>query len=326
MERREFIKLLASSATMWPFRASAEEPIPVVGFLSSWTADVNVRFKQAFRQGLNDTGFVEGQNVSIEYRDVEGGEYNQLPKMASDLVGKRVAVLFASAIPAAMAAKAATSSIPIVFAIGSDPVDMGLVASLNRPGGNATGVTFLSVELTAKRLELLRQLVPKIASVALLVNQRNPTAPMQTKDIRIAATNIGLPFTIENVDSPNNLETVFSTITKKRAGALIVSADSMFLSYRDKLAALAKQNAIPAIYFAREFVTAGGLISYSPSFVDSIRKAAAYVGRILKGEKAADLPVLQPTNFEIVINLKTAKALGLTVPPSLLARADEVIE
>ena len=326
MKRREFIKLLAGSATTWSFRAGAQEPIPVVGFLSSWTADINARFKQAFRQGLNDTGFMEGQNVSIEYRDVEGGDYNQLTKMALDLVGKRVAVLFASAIPAAMAAKAATSNIPIVFAIGSDPVDMGLVASLNRPGGNATGVTFLSVELTAKRLELLRQLVPKIASVALLVNQRNPTAPMQTKDIRMAATNIGLPFTIENVDSPNNLENVFSTIAKKHAGALIVSADSMFLSYRDKLAALAKQNAIPTIYFAREFVTAGGLISYSPSFVDSIRKAAAYVGRILKGEKAADLPVLQPTNFEIVINLTTAKALGLTIPAGVLSIADEVIE
>jgi putative tryptophan/tyrosine transport system substrate-binding protein len=326
MKRREFIKLLVGSATVWPFHVRAQEPVPLVGFLSSWTADTNQRFRQAFRQGLNDTGFVEGQNVSIEYRQIEGGEYEQLPKMAADLVAKRVSVLFASAIPAALAAKTASSTIPIVFAIGSDPVDMGLVASLNRPGGNATGVTFLSVDLTVKRLELLRQLVPKIASVALLVNPRNPTAPMQTKDIRLAAANIGLPFIIADVDSPDNLDKVFSTVAEKHADALIVSADSMFLSYRAKLAELAKRYSIPTIYFAREFVTAGGLVSYSPSFVDSVHKAATYVGRILKGEKAADLPVMQPTNFEIVINLKTAKALNLTVPPSLLARADEVIE
>ena len=327
MRRRDFIKVIASSVAAWPFAAHAQqETLPLVGFLSSWTAETNQRFKQAFREGLKDVGFVEGQNVTVEYREVEAGQYDQLPKMAADLIARPVSVLFATAIPAALAAKAATTSTPIVFAIGSDPVDMGLVASLNRPGGNATGTTFLSVELTAKRLELLRQLVPKISSVALLVNTHNPTAPIQTKDMRLAATSLGLPFNIVNVNSPNNLDAVFATIARQHTDALIVSANSMFLSYRNKLAGLAKQYSIPTIYFAREFATAGGLISYSPSFVDSIRKAANYVGRILKGEKPADLPVMQPTSFEIVINLKTAKALGFTVPPALLARADEVIE
>jgi len=325
MRRREFVGLIGGAAA-WPFAASAQTVSPVVGFLSSWTADTNEKFKQAFREGLTDAGFIDGQNVSIEYRQVESGQYDQLPKLAADLIGKRVAVLFATAIPAALAAKAATKTTPIVFAIGSDPVDMGLVASLNHPGGNATGVTFLSVELTAKRLELLRQLVPKVTSVALLVNPHNPTASMQAKDMRLAATALGVHFNIVNVDSPNNLESAFGNIAQQHDDALIVSADSMFLSYRNRLAELARQHAVPTIYFAREFATAGGLISYSPSFTDSIRKAAAYVGRILKGEKAADLPIVQPTNFEIIINLKTAKALGIAVSPQLLTRADEVIE
>jgi len=327
MRRREFITLIGGASAVWPFAARAQQQIlPLVGFLSSWTADTNERFKQAFRDGLKDEGFVEGQNVSIEYRQMETVEYDQLPKIAADLVARRVAVLFATAIPAALAAKAAATTIPIVFAIGSDPVDMGLVESLNRPGGNATGVTFLSIELTAKRLELLRQLAPKVSSVALLVNPNNPTSPMQIKDMRVAATALGLPFKIVHVDSPGNLENVFATMVRQSTDGLIVGADSMFLSYRTQIADLAKRHSLPTIYFAGEFARAGGLVSYNSNFVDSIRKAAIYVGRILKGEKPADLPVLQPSKFELVINLKTAKALGLTVPQSLLVAADEIIE
>jgi putative ABC transport system substrate-binding protein len=327
MQRREFITLLGGAAAAWPLAARAQkDTLPLVGYLSSFGADTNQKFKQAFRQGLNDVGFIEGHNVTIEYRQAEGGQYDQLPKMAAELIGRRVAVLFATAIPSALAAKAATTTTPIVFAIGSDPVEMGLVASLNRPGGNATGATFFSVGLTAKRLELLRELLPKIASVALLVNPNNPTAAMQTKDMQLAAVALGLSLNIVNAGSQSNFGNVFATLARQRTDALIVSADSMFLSYRDQLVALAKQYAIPTMYFAREFATAGGLISYNPSFVDSIRKTAAYVGRILKGEKPADLPVVQPTTFELVVNLNTAKALGLTIPQNVLVAADEVIE
>ncbi|MGC2826153.1 MAG: ABC transporter substrate-binding protein [Pseudolabrys sp.] len=327
MRRRDFIKVLAGSATAWPLAGQAQQDtLPLIGYLSSWTADTNQRFRQAFRQGLNDVGFAEGRNVTIEYRQAEGGQYDQLPTMAAELIGRGVVVLFATAIPAALAAKAATTTTPIVFAIGSDPVEMGLVVSLNRPGGNATGTTFLSVELTAKRLELLRELAPKIASVTLLVNPNNPTAVMQTKDMQVAATALGMPLNIVHISAQSNFDNVFAALARQRTDALIVDPDSMFLSYRDQLTALAKQYSMPTIYFAREFATAGGLISYNASFVDSIRKAATYVGRILKGEKPADLPVLQPTKFELIINLKTAKALGLSVPPSLLTTADEVIE
>jgi putative tryptophan/tyrosine transport system substrate-binding protein len=255
MKRRDFITLLGSAAAC-PIAVRAQQPaMPVVGFLSSFPADTSQKFTQAFHLGLNDAGFVEGRNVTIEYRLAEEGRYDRLPMMAADLVGRRVAVLFASPIAAARAAKAATASTPIVFAIGSDPVEMGLVSSLSRPGGNATGATWLSVELMAKRLEVLRELVPKIASVA-----------------------------------------------------------------------LAARHAIPAIYQARDFAAAGGLISYGSSFADSFRQAGAYVGRILKGEKPADLPVQQPTKFELVINLKTAKTLGLDVPLQIQQLADEVIE
>jgi putative ABC transport system substrate-binding protein len=327
MRRRDFVTLLGGATVAWPLSARAQQTaMPVIGYLSSYSADTNQKFTQAFRQGLNDSGFVEGHDLTIEYRWAEEGHYDRLPMMAADLVGQRVAVLFASPINAALAAKAAPATTPIVFLIGSDPVEMGLVVSLNRPGGNATGATFLNVELAAKRLELLRELVPKIASVALLVNPNNPTTTSQTKDMQAATAALGLQLNIVSADSQSNFGDVFATLVRQRADALVVSADSVFMSYRDHLVVLAMQHSIPAIYFAREFATAGGLISYATNFSDSFREAAIYVGRILRGAKPADLPVIQPSKFELVINLKTAKALSLSVPRTLLATADEVIE
>jgi putative ABC transport system substrate-binding protein len=327
MRRREFISLLAGAAASWPLAARAQQPaMPVIGYLSSFPADINPKFTQAFGQGLNDAGFFEGRNVTIEYRWDEEGRYDRLPTMAADLVGRRVAVLFASPIPAALAAKAATATIPIVFAIGSDPVETGLVVSLNRPGGNVTGATFLSVELGAKRLELLRDLLPKIASIGLLVNPNNPNAAVQTKEMQVATTALGLQLNIVSAGSQSDFDNAFETLVGQRTDALVLSADPFFFSHRDQLVALAMRSPVPAIYYAREFALAGGLISYASSFGDSFRQAATYVGRILKGEKPADLPVIQPTKFELVINLRTARALGLQIPDKLLALADEVIE
>jgi putative tryptophan/tyrosine transport system substrate-binding protein len=327
VKRRAFITLLGGAAAAWPLAARAQQPaMPVIGYLSSFPADINPKFTQAFRQGLNDAGFVEGRNVTIEYRWDEEGRYDRLPTMAADLVSRRVAVLFASPIPAALAAKAATATIPIVFAIGSDPVETGLVVSLNRPGGNVTGATFLSVELGAKRLELLRDLLPKITSIGLLVNPNNPNAAVQTKEMQAVTTALGLQLNIVSAGSQSDFDNAFETLVGQRTDALVLSADPFFFSHRDQLVALAMRSPVPAIYYAREFALAGGLISYASSFSDSFRQAATYVGRILKGEKPADLPVLQPTKFELVINLKTAKALGLQIPDRLLAIADEVIE
>jgi putative ABC transport system substrate-binding protein len=329
MTRREFITLLGSATAAWPLAARAQQQqatMPVIGYLSSFPADINPKLTQAFGQGLNHAGFFEGRNVTIEYRWDEEGRYDRLPTMADDLVGRRVAVLFASPIPAALAAKMATATIPIVFAIGSDPVETGLVVSLNRPGGNVTGATFLSIELGAKRLELLRDFAPKITSIGLLVNPNNPNAAVQTKEMQAATTALGLHLQVLSAGSQSDFDNTFAALVQKRPDALVVSADPFFFSHRDQLVALAMRHSMPAVYYAREFVAAGGLISYASSFGDSFRQAATYVGRILKGEKPADLPVLQPTKFELVINLKTAKALGLDVPPTLLARADEVIE
>jgi putative ABC transport system substrate-binding protein len=324
--RRNFIALLGSAAA-WPHAARAQQVTrPIIGYLSSFPAELNPKFTQSFRQGLNDTGFFEGHNVTIEYRWDDEGRYDRLPLMATDLVERHVAVLFAAPIPAALAAKATTSAIPIVFAIGSDPVGTGLVASLNRPGGNVTGATFLSVELGAKRLDLLRDLVPNITSIGLLLNPNNPNAAVQTKEMQEATTALKVRLNVVNATSQSNFDDAFATLTRERANGLIVSADPFFLSHRDQLVALVLRHSIPAVYYAREFAAAGGLISYASSFADSFRQAGTYVGRILNGEKPAELPVMQPTKFELVINLKTAKALGLDVPTQLLARADEVID
>jgi putative ABC transport system substrate-binding protein len=325
MRRRDFIALLGGAATAWPLSARAQQPaMPVVGFLSSFTT--NPRFAAAFRQGLAEAGYVEGRNVAIEYRWAEGGQYDRLPTVAADLVGRRVAVIMASPIPAALAAKTATATIPIVFAIGSDPVESGLVASLNRPGSNITGVSFLSVALGAKRLELLRALVPKVESIALLVNPSNPNAEPQTKDTQSGAAALGLHLDVLRATSIDDFDTVFATLVRQRAGALIVSADPFFISQRDQLVVLAGRHAVPAMYYAHEFTEAGGLMSYGASFADAHRQAGIYAGRILRGEKPGDLPVMLSARFDFVINLKTAKALGLDVPDRLLALADEVIE
>ena len=327
MRRREFITLLGGAAAAWPVVGRAQQTtVPVIGYLSGWSAESSQKLTQAFRQGLNEAGFVEGRNVTIEYRFAEGGRSDQLSTMAGDLVGRPVAVLFASPIAAALAAKAVTATTPIVFAIGSDPIEMGLVESMRRPGRNATGATFLSVELAAKRLELLRELVPKLASVGLLVNPNNPTSTMQTKDMQAAATTLGLRLDILSARSQTDFDGVFATLVRQRTDALVVGGDPVFFSQRDQLVSLAARHSIPTVYFSREFAAAGGLISYATSFPDSYREAAVYVGRILKGEKAADLPVLQPTKFELVINLKTAKVLGLEVPLFMQQRADEIIE
>jgi putative ABC transport system substrate-binding protein len=280
----------------------------------------------AFGQGLNEQGFVERQNVAIEYRWADG-QYDRLPALAADLVRRQVAVILAvGSVPTPLAAKAATSTIPIVFIVGGDPVKFGLVASLNRPGGNLTGVSVLSGPLTAKRLELLRELVPQAGVIACLVNPNNPEADSQLMDIRAAARTFGQEVLILNASTDDELHTAFATLVRERAAGLLVGNDAFFVLRREQLVALAARHAIPAVYFLREFATAGGLMSYGDTLTDAYRQIAVYIGRVLKGTKPADLPVQQSTKVELIINLKTAHALGINVPPTLLARADEVIE
>ena len=313
---------------VWPLAARAQQPgMPVIGFLGSSSPDRFARPLSAFRQGLNETGYVEGRNVTIEYRWADG-QNDRLPALAADLVRRQVNVIAApGSTPAALAAKAATTTIPVIFQVGTDPVAAGLVASLARPAGNVTGVTNINTELVPKRLELLRELIPTANIIALLVN---PTSPFITesisKDLQSATRALGLQLHILNASTEHDFDTVFATFTKLRADVLVIAPDAMFISQSEQLGALTLRHAVPAVTQFREFAAAGGLMSYGGSFTEPTRLVGVYTGRVLKGEKPADLPVMQATKVELVINLKTAKALGINVPNTLIGRADEVIE
>jgi len=326
LKRREFITLLGGAAAAWPLAARAQQPgkLPTIGFLGNdaatwtdWTA--------AFRQGLKEAGYVEGQNATIEYRWAEG-HYDRLPALAADLVGRKVTVIAATSTPAALAAKAATATVPIVFTTGGDPIKLGLVASLNRPGGNITGVSSLISELGTKRLGLLRELVPSATVIATLVNPNFPDADGQLRDAEAGARALGLQLIVLRAGTEREIDAAFATMAQRGGGVLDVSVDPFFVERRDHIVALAASYAIPAMYPLRDFAVAGGLMSYGTDFADSYRQAGIYTGRIVKGEKPADLPVQRSTKFEFVINLKTAKALGLSVPNSMQLLADKVIE
>jgi putative tryptophan/tyrosine transport system substrate-binding protein len=328
VRRREFITLLGGTVAVWPLAARAQQAaMPVVGFLNSGSPEGEyVRALAAFRQGLNENGYFDGRNVMIEYRWAEG-RYDRLPALATDLVDRQVTVIAATSTPAVVAAKAATAVIPIVFTTSTDPVQLGLVASLSRPGGNVTGAAELNVEIGPKRLELLHELLPTATTIVLLVNPTSPAAETQSRDQQSAARALGLKLHVLHASSERDFDTVFANLVQLRAGGLVIgSADGFFSSRSEKLGALTLRHSVPAIYQNRTFITAGGLISYGSSIRESYRLAGVYTGRILKGEDAADLPVQQVTKVELLINLKTAKTLGLTVPLSLLGRADEVIE
>jgi ABC-type uncharacterized transport system substrate-binding protein len=325
--RREFITLLGGAAIGCPLAARAQQPtMPVIGFLGSSSAAEWGPFVAAFHRGLKETGYVEGGNVTIEYRWADG-QYDRLPALAADLVRRQVAVILAAGSPApALAAKAATATIPIVFSLGVDPVQFGLVASLNRPAGNITGVNFLVGHLAEKALGLIHELIPNVAVGAMFVNPNNPNADSVTRNARETARSLGLQIHILNAGTASEIDAAFASLVEQRIGMLLSGADPFFLGRRDQVVALAARHAVPAIYFAREFVSAGGLMSYGTSISDAYRRAGVYTGKVLKGVKPADLPVEQSTRFEFVINLKTAKILGLTIPDKLLALADEVIE
>ena len=327
MRRRDFIIFLGSTVAMWSLRAHAQQSaMPVIGYLGAQSPAAFASRVRAFRQGLGETGYAEGRNVAIEFRWAEG-QHHRLSALAADLVGRQVTVIVApGGAPAALAAKSATTTIPIVFEMGADPIGMGLVGSLNRPGGNLTGVSSLNVEVTPKRLEILHELVPTAAVVAVLVNPTSPTADSQWKDLQAAARALGLQLHVLHASTEGEFDTVFVTLLQLRAGGLVVASDTFFATHSEQLAALTVRHAVPAIHQSRDFSTAGGLMSYGGNFVESHRLAGVYTGRILKGEKPADLPVQQVTKVELFINLKAAKTLGVTVPLPLLGRADEVIE
>jgi putative ABC transport system substrate-binding protein len=330
MRRRDFITLIGGAATapvLAPLAARAQQPaMPVIGFLSGRSANEAQYLVAAFTKGLAEAGIVVDQNASIEFRWADG-QYDRLPAQATDLVDRHVALIAATgAVQAIVAAKAATSAIPIVFVTGDDPVRLGLVASLNRPGGNITGVSPLTQEMEGKRLEILHQLLPKTAAVAMLANRSNPSAALQLKDAADAARALGRQLDVLDVANTADIDSAFSILTQHGDGAVTVIADPFMNSHREQLVALAARHKLPSLFYTREYAVAGALMSYGAGIAESYHQAGVYAGRILKGEKPSDLPVLQPTKFEFVINLKTAKTLGLAIPPTLLALADEVIE
>ena len=323
MKRRKFITLLGGAA-IWPLAARAQRsPLPLIGFVSSAAADTS--YVAAFQQGLADSGYIEGHNLTVEYRWADG-KFERLPALLADVIQRRVAVIAVGGVTSGLAAKAATTTIPIVFIAADDPVKFGLVASLSRPGGNATGLNILTSELTTKRLELIRELVPTASVVAVLVNPRSPESEPQSRDIERAAGLVGQQIRILNASSDREIEATFSSLVTPRDAALLVTNDALFDSRRDQIVALAASRAIPAIYDRRAYAAAGGLISYGTHYLDGHRRLGIYAAKILNGAKPADLPVEQSTKFELVINRTTAKALGLDLPPNLLALADEVIE
>jgi len=324
--RRQFITLLGSAAA-WPLAASAQQAtLPVIGFINGASPDGYAPMLAAFHQGLKEVGFVDGQNVTIEYRWAEG-QYERLPDLANDLVSHRVAVIAATGGPlVALAAKAATQTIPIVFVIAADPIKLGLVSSFNRPDSNATGVAFLTAALGSKRLELMLELVPKPVTIAVLMNPDNPTSQSELGEVQAAAAALAQNLLVLKGTSARDIEQAFTTLLQQRADALLVTADPVLTGQRTQIVKLAASHAIPAIYSDRDFADAGGLMTYGTSVADAYRQVGVYTGQILKGGKPADLPVIQPTKFELVINLKTAKALGIEIPPKVLALADQVIE
>jgi putative ABC transport system substrate-binding protein len=325
MRRRDFIAGLGSVAA-WPVVARAQQAaVPVIGWLSSQSANDDTNRTVLFLQGLKETGYVEGQNVAVEYRWAEN-QYDRLPTLAADLVGRRVAVIVASGAEATLAGKAATPTIPIVFSTGTDPVALGLVASLNRPGANLTAISVLASELAPKQLQLLHELIPNVALFGVLADPSFPDIQSQIADLQAAARTLGLQLIVADARSDNDLEPAFATFSQRRVGAVLIENSSFFNRRTEQLAALAARHALPATFTTREFALAGGLMSYSSPLGYQYHQAGIYTGHILKGEKPADLPVQQPTKFDLVINLKTAKALGLTIPETLLATADEVIQ
>jgi putative tryptophan/tyrosine transport system substrate-binding protein len=327
VKRREFITLLGSAAAAWPLAARAQQAsVPVIGFLSSRSPAESASDLAAFRQGLGQTGYFEGKNVTIEYRWAEG-QYDRLPALAAELVARKVAVIAAvGGEPSGLAAKAATATIPIVCSLGGDPVEAGLVGSLNRPGGNVTGVSIIGVEMGPKRVELARDLVPNARALAALINSKFPLGVSEARDMQTAARAVGLQLTVLDASTESEIDVALAILARHKVDVLLINTDPFLLGQRQQIVQLVARHNVPAIYFLRDFVDAGGLMSYGPKIANSYRQVGIYVGRVVKGEKAGELPVVQPTKFDLVINLRTARTLSLEIPTVLLIRADEVIE